>query len=241
MANLSTILFFGSFKEYSQIVLREICSKYAVIGVVTTPPAPAGRHLQLTPTPVQLYAESQHLPVFTSLENLPSVDFIICAGYGKLIPEPILKLAKIQAINMHPSLMPKYPGRCPAEWAILKGETETGVSLLAMTNKFDQGAILAQEKIPISDTDTRLTLYAKLYQLGAEMIIKFINNPVTPITKLTANIPQFYARQIIKQDGFVEYSQINSSETKLKMRAFAGWPGVWTIDPSGNRIILKNS
>ena len=160
-----SIVFFGSFGNYSVIVLDKLLrsSIYHLASVITTPPAPKGRHLKLTKTEVQIYAETHNIPIFAppSLDSLPAIskpDFIVVAGYGKLLSPAWLEFPKVMAVNMHPSLLPAYPGRCPAEWAILRGETETGVTLIQMTEKFDAGPILAQEKLPISRDDTRLTL-----------------------------------------------------------------------------------
>jgi methionyl-tRNA formyltransferase len=258
-----SVIFFGSFGKYSVIVLDKLLTSgiYHLASVITTPPAPKGRHLKLAKTEVQLYAESHNIPVFTpsDLQVHPSEalmipkgeggpDFIVVAGYGKLLPPAWLNLPKIMPVNLHPSLLPAYPGRCPAEWAILRGEKETGVTLIQMTEKFDAGPILAQEKLSISPDDTRLTLYDKLFSLGADLLINTLpqiaSHPQTLNSQLST-INSFYARQITREDGFIpweEYqSQITNHKSQLftKYRAFAGWPGVWTLDPNGNRIIFR--
>jgi len=251
-----SVVFFSSFGKYSVIVLDKLLrsSIYHLASVITTPPAPKGRHLKLTKTEVQIYAETHNIPIFAppSLDSLPAIskpDFIVVAGYGKLLSPAWLEFPKVMAVNMHPSLLPAYPGRCPAEWAILRGETETGVTLIQMTEKFDAGPILAQEKLPISRDDTRLTLYDKLFTLGADLLVKTLPNlSPNPSPESGEGKPRgevFYARQITRQDGFVtwdEYQlQKNDPKSQLftKYRAFAGWPGVWTLDPQGNRVIFR--
>lgn len=245
------LIFFGSFQSYSVQVLDQLAKNFTITAVVTTPPAPAGRHLTLTPTEVALYAKKHKLPLYElqSLDIIPSIDhpdFLVVAGYGKLIPTTWLDLPKIMAINLHQSLLPKYRGRCPAEWAILRGETETGITLIQMTPDFDRGPILAQATLPIDPADTRETLYKKLYALGTNLLVESL--PQIASGQITAR-PQasdryFYARQITREDGFIPWdeftSQLSPSNPQLarKLRALAGWPGVWTTDPSGKRLKL---
>jgi len=263
------IIFFGSFGNCSVSILDSLlkAKSFKLQAVITTPPAPKGRHLHITPNEVQVYSEKHNIPCYP-LEKLEPVlqletDFIIVSGYGKLIPKPWLDLPKIMAVNMHPSLLPQYPGRCPAEWAILNGETETGVTLIQMTEKFDAGPILVQEKIAIQPDDTRLTLYTKLFDLGAKMLIdtlpQLASGSIHPSSKSIVNRPSsiIYAKQITRQDGFLPWNEFfqvisniqNSIPNKLniehwtldierKLKAFAGWPGVWTINPDGKRIKL---
>lgn len=250
MTKLS-LIFFGSFSSFSVQILDALLATndYRLIAVITTPPSPKGRHLTLTKNETQIYAEKHNIPLL-SLDDLPlfKPDFLVVAGFGKLIPQNWLDLPKIMAINMHPSLLPNYPGRCPAEWAILNGETQTGVTLIKMTEKFDAGPILTQEKITISPNDTRLTLYKKLYDLGAKMLIdtlpKIAAGKIQTKDQRPMTNDDFYARQIVRQDGFIPYddfySQLKTNDQRLmtKFRAFYNWPGTWTTNPSGKRLKL---
>lgn len=252
------VIFFGSFGDFSVSVLDRLHQdkNYEMSAVVTTAPAPKGRHLHLSKNETQDYSEKHNIRCYPlkTLSQIPSElvqnrpDFIVVAGYGQLIPKSWLDLPKIMSINMHPSLLPDYPGRCPAEWAILNGESETGVTIIQMNEKFDTGPILAQEKIPIDPDDTRLTLYTKLFDLGARMLIKQLPKIAqgdirhkSQITNLKSN---FYARQITRQDGFIPWDEFNNqitnhkSQISTKHRAFAGWPGVWTTNSEGKRIKL---
>ena len=253
---MQSLVFFGSFQAYSVQVLDKLRQNFTIVGVVTTPPAPKGRHLTLAPTEVAIYAKNHKLPLFElpSLEGNPSEilrlrlppDFLVVAGYGKLIPASWLDLPKVMAINLHQSLLPKYRGRCPAEWAILRGETETGVTLIRMTPEFDRGPLLAQASLPIAPDDTRETLYTKLYDLGADLLVKSLpqiaSGHIVPHPQPAGKY--FYARQITREDGFIPWadftSQLSSasSQLALKLRALAGWPGVWTTNPSGQRLKL---
>ncbi len=235
-----SVIFFGSFGQYSADFLREICSKYAVKAVVTASPKPAGRHLKITPTLVEDFARSQNIPIFYDFKNLPACDFILVAGYGKLITESAINLPKILAINFHPSLLPNYSGSTPVEYALLNGETETGITFIKIAKQFDTGDIIYQEKVPILESDNRLTLYKKLFDLGAQKSLDLLSQDhfdLTPQNKTC--LPAGRSKKLTRQDGFIEYSQINSPEAKIKQKAFTGFPGTWTIDPSGNRLKLS--
>lgn len=245
------VIFFGSFQHYSVQVLEKLAEHHEISAVVTTPPKPSGRHLKATPTHVHRYAEEKGIPVF-ALETLVSVpkelprpDFLIVAGYGKLIPPIWLEFPRVMPINLHPSLLPYYRGAFPAEWAILRGETTTGVTLVKISPEFDKGDILSQKKVPILPNDTRETLYLKLYDRGASLLLD-----VLPRVAKGEIVPRpqpqgayFYARKITREDGFVpwqEFCQLlhaNPESLMTRLRAFAGWPGVWTTVPtsSGNK------
>lgn len=243
------ILFFGSFQHYSVSVLQKLHENFDVIGVITTPPMPAGRKMELKPTEVDTYAKNHNLPLSYLISNAyPLVpDFIVVAGFGKLIPAHMLQVPKIMAINMHPSLLPNYPGRFPAEWAILNEESETGISLIKMNEKFDAGELLVQEKLAILDTDTKETLYTKLFDLGSAALVSSLPEIASgqikpyPQPKLKT---VFNARQITREDGFLNYKdftyQLRIGDLALirKWRALYPWPGVWTLDKNNTRIKL---
>lgn len=181
-----SVIFFGSFLDHSAHVLRMLYESelLEIIGVVTTPPKPAGRKKELKPTHVHQYAQDNNLPVFTpeklnheSLDHLLSAishkPTLVCvAGYGKLLPQEWLNFPTVAPINIHFSLLPKYRGAMPGEWAMFLGESETGVSLIEMSSKLDAGNIIAQAKHQIRDEDTRESLYKELYDLGADLFLQ---------------------------------------------------------------------
>lgn len=250
-----TLIFFGSFQSYSVLVLEKLITSFTVSAVVTTLSKPAGRGLKLKPTAVEQFARDKGLVVFPlkSLTTIPNEltkpDFIVVAGYGQLIPANWLLFPKIMAVNLHPSLLPEYRGAFPAEWALLRAEKETGVTLVKMSAEFDKGEILAQQKIKIEGNDTRETLYHKLYDLGAKLLVeclpKIAKGEVCPTPQPTGEADSyFYARKITRADGFIPWSEFialmksNSPRLETKLRAFSGWPGVWTITQTGKRIKL---
>ena len=248
-----SIVFFGSFQNYSVFVLDKLHHHpdFQVVGVVTTPPKVGNRNI-LTKTLVHQYGESHHLPVFPldSLDTIPITqkpDFLVVAGYGKKITPNWLQFPKYLPVNFHPSLLPEYAGRFPAEWAILRGETITGVTLIKISENFnDNGDILSQIEEPISTTDTKETLYKRLYENGTDLIIntlpKIISQQIIPLPQYSTG---FYARQITKDDGFVSPSDLldtNYAPTlDKKTRALLPWPGVWTnvCSKDGQNLIMK--
>lgn len=243
------IIFFGSFLEYSVEVLKglldgdgddaaasEAGSSHGepinVIAVVTTPPKPAGRKQELQYTHVHEYAKSQNIPVFApekltqnslaELARFGECDYFVTAGYGKLLPVSWLEYPRLAALNVHFSLLPKYRGANPGEWAILSGETETGISVIEMSAQFDTGAVVAQAEIPITEQDTRETVYQQLYTLGGETTQEVLQTDFVwrtqetlsesaskskltfsypPVDQTTSPTP--YARRLTKDDSWI--------------------------------------
>jgi methionyl-tRNA formyltransferase len=237
------VIFFGSFLEYSVEVLKGLLQDSArepinVIAVVTTPPMPAGRKQELQFTHVHEYAKSQSIPVFTpakltqealtELASFGECDYFVTAGYGKLLPVSWLEYPKLAALNVHFSLLPKYRGANPGEWAIVSGENETGISVIEMSAQFDTGAVIAQAGIPITDQDTRETIYQQLYALGGETIQAVLqtdylwrtqkiekNNDepkltfsYPPVAQTTSPTP--YARRLTKEDSWISPKVLNA-------------------------------
>lgn len=169
-------------------------------------------------------------------------DLILCADFGQKIPENVLKSAKILAINIHPSLLPKYRGASPIPYAILMGEKETGVTIMRMTNMIDQGPILAQITTNISPQDTRLTLENRLSTLAVKLLFETL--PLLQKKELK-EIKQdeklaTLTRKIQKTDGEIDW-QKKPEQIERQIRAFYPWPGSYTILPSGKRLIILQS
>lgn len=217
------IVFFGSFLHYSALILDALrqAPSVTIKAVVTTPPQPAGRKQALKKTEVQELAEVYGLPVYapekldeTSLDELDALleadDHVVfvTAGYGKLLPNSWLAHPQLGALNLHFSLLPAYRGANPAEWALLRGETKTGVTLIEMSPEFDTGKIVSQAEVPIEDTDTRETVYEKLYTLGGqvlpEMLEKYVTGSLTPVDQPTTS-PTPYAKRLTRDDGFIAW------------------------------------
>ena len=192
---------------------------FEVVAVVTQPDRPKGRALQLTPSPVKETALQFRLPVLQParardaafLEELRPFqpDFIIVAAYGQILPSTILNLPARGCLNVHTSLLPKYRGAAPIQWAILNDEPETGVTIMKMDAGLDTGDILTQASTAIAPADTAATLHDRLAGMGAELLLTTLAQCAAGT--LTAR-PQIeadasYARKITKEDGRLDWSQ----------------------------------
>lgn len=241
------IIFFGSFQTYSVQVLKVLSQHFHVTAVGTTPPKPQGRHLTVSPTPVEAFARNHDMQVFAlnQLETIPSgmpqPDFFVVAGYGKRIPASWLTFPNIMAVNVHPSLLPDYRGVFPAEWVILRGEKETGVTILRMSPEFDTGDIIAQTSLPITPDDTRETLYTKLYDLGGKLLVDYLPKIARGTVTLTRQPAGkfFYARRLTREDGYEPWETLTdpkeAKRLNRKFRALYPWPGLWTTH-KGKRL-----
>ncbi|MFA6602356.1 MAG: formyltransferase family protein [Candidatus Shapirobacteria bacterium] len=208
------LIFFGSFGQYSQLTLEKLLThpEINVVTVVTSPPRPGNRG-QITKNPVEVFAQSQSIPVLTpstlkdNLPPLPPADFILVAGYGLLIPASWLSHPRYLALNAHPSLLPLYPGRFPVEWALLTGQKEVGLSIISMNSGFDSGALVYQKSLEVSPSDTRHTLYLELYAqtglIAPDLFTQLSNSLLTPWSQ--PNLPTFYARGLTRDDGFIPF------------------------------------
>lgn len=210
-----------------------------VIGVVTQPDQPAGRGMALHAPPVKVLAEAHHVPVYQPAKlRAPGVleqlhewqpDLIVVAAYGKILPTSILALPAWGCINVHASLLPKYRGAAPIQWAILRGERETGVTIMRISERMDAGDILLQKTIPIAETDTGGTLHDKLAALGAEalrealMLLKHGQLVPRPQNEAEAT----YAPLLKKEDGRIDWSQ-DAHTLERRIRAFNPWPSAYT-------------
>ena len=177
------IIFIGS-GELACPMLKALLDNHAdsVVAVVTQPDRPSGRRLHLTPCPVKAFVAGRGLNVMAA-ENASapdvvdklarlSPDLMIVVDFGQFLKKNLLALPPKGAINVHPSLLPKYRGAAPIQWAIANGDTETGVSVLYVTGKMDAGDLILQDPVAIHDDDTSLTLEPKLAEVGARLLTK---------------------------------------------------------------------
>ena len=158
---------------------------HTVCGVFCQPDKPVGRHQnKLQAPPVKQAALEHGIPVFqptklrdgTALAQLKELDpeLIVVAAYGRILPDDILNLPPMGCINVHSSLLPKYRGAAPINWAVINGETETGVTIMYMATELDAGDIIAQASTPIDPDETVETLHDRLAQMGGELLVKTV-------------------------------------------------------------------
>jgi len=175
------ILFMGT-PEFAIPALTGLVKHgYPVIGVVTQPDRPRGRGRATAPSPVKILADDLGLTVFqpdkvrhpSFLETFRDLasDLVIVAAFGQLLPREIIHTPRLGCINIHPSLLPKYRGAAPINWALIRGEEKTGVSIMRMDEGVDSGAILLQEETPIGPSETYGMLHDRLAKMGAELLL----------------------------------------------------------------------
>ena len=179
------ILFMGT-PPFAVASLKALCEAgHDVCGAFSQPDRPVGRHHnQFQPTPVKEYAQSQGVPVYqpeklrdgTALALIQELapDLIVVAAYGRILPDEILAVPPMGCINVHSSLLPKYRGAAPINWAILNGDAETGVTIMHMAHDLDAGDIILQERTPIDPNETAAQLYDRLAILGGELVVKAV-------------------------------------------------------------------
>ena len=232
------IIFFGT-PEFGAIILEKLIqTDLKPVLVVTAPDKPIGRKQLVTPPPVKVIAEKHNIPVLqperldqTINYQLKTInpDLIVLAAYGQIIPKEILELPKFGALNVHPSLLPKYRGASPIQAAILNGDTETGATIMLMDEELDHGPIVAQRVLqtPI-DRMTYLELHNSLAELGGELLVETISRWVKG--EMTAH-PQDHSKatetqRIKKEDGRIDWSK-PALYIERKVRALNPWPGTY--------------
>lgn len=214
-------------------------SECQVVAVITAPDKPAGRGLQLTPSPVKQYAVSQGIPILQPeklknaafLEELRSynADLQVVVAF-RMLPEVVWNMPPKGTFNLHASLLPKYRGAAPINWAIINGETETGVTTFFLEHEIDTGKIIFQEKESIHYDDNVGTLYERLMNKGAELVVRTVkaveagNYPQTPQPhdeELKA------APKIFKETCEIQWNQPTESVRNF-IRGLAPYPAAWT-------------
>ena len=215
---------------------------FNVVAVVTQPDRPKGRDLKLQPSPVKVLGLSAKLPVLQPerarseefLEELRVLqpDLIVVAAYGQILPQSILDLPRFGCLNVHTSLLPKYRGAAPIQWAILNGDTETGVTIMKMNAGLDTGDILTQATTPIRPEDNSETLHDRLARMGADLLVRTIPDYVAGKLPLQPQSAEgvSYAAKIKKQDGHIDWTQ-PARAIWNRVRGLAPWPGAFTYLP----------
>jgi methionyl-tRNA formyltransferase len=232
------IVFLGT-PEFGAVVLEELIKNdLNPVLIITAPDKPKGRKQILTPSPVKVLAEKNKIPVLQpeKIENVElgirnlKPDLIAVAAYGQIIPKEILDIPKKGSLNVHPSLLPRYRGASPIQTAILKGEKETGVTIILMDEKMDHGPILNQRKIRIDDSDTSQSLEKKLADSGGKLLVLTISNWLRGRIKLiTQNETEAtFTKVLTREDGRINWKK-TARELEREIRAYYPWPGSYAF------------
>ena len=218
---------------------------FCVRAVVTQPDKPKGRDLKVQPGPVKKIALAHNLPVlqpprareetFVSQLRELAPDLIVVVAYGQILPQAILDIPRFGCLNVHTSLLPKYRGAAPIQWAIFNGDAETGVSIMKMEAGLDTGDIVSEARTPIACTDNAQTLHDRLAKLGADLLVRTLPDYIAGRvpTRPQPGEGASYARKISKEDGRIEWSR-PAREIWNQIRAFTPWPGAFTYYSSDN-------
>ena len=219
-------------------LLRE--SGFHVHLVVTQPDRPKGRGLELVPSPVKLCALRLGISItqpdkiknneeFRAQLSALKPDAIIVVGYGRIIPQWTLDLPPLGNINLHASLLPKYRGAAPIQWAIARGETLTGVTTMRIDAGLDTGDILLQREMAIAPDDSAETLAPKLADVGAELMVETLSKLQSGalVPRKQDDAEATLAPILKKEDGLIDFS-CAAAGILNRMRGFQPWPGAYT-------------
>lgn len=214
---------------------------HEIVGVVSQPDKPKGRGKALMPTPVKEEALRLGLPVYQPrrvreeafVETLRSLhpDVIVVAAFGQIIPESILTLAPFGCINVHASLLPKYRGAAPIQWAVIDGEKESGVTIMQMDAGLDTGDMIAKVTVPLAPEETGGSLFDKLSQAGARLLVETLpslENHTVVFEKQPQESPTAYAGMIRKKMGNLDW-HLPAVQLERLIRGLNPWPSAYTF------------
>ncbi|MDD4179006.1 MAG: methionyl-tRNA formyltransferase [Candidatus Margulisbacteria bacterium] len=246
------IIFFGTPEPATIVLEKLIKGKHEIVCVVTQPDRPKGRGQKLAFSPVKELALKHTIPVeqpegvrgnkvFQSLLASLKADIAVVVAYGKILPREILETPKHGFINLHASLLPKYRGAAPVQWAILKGEKESGITIFKIVEQLDAGPIIAQKKVRIFEDDTAETLLKNIMTEGAKLLpavlkevaagkIQYLKQDEAEVT---------YAPQLTKESGEIDWKK-SAREIHDRIRGLIPWPAAHTFC-RGKRLKITKS
>ena len=225
-------------------------SEFSVVGVVTQPDRPRGRGQALSYSPVKELAQSHRLPILQPdkmkqpdfLKTLAdwNPDVIVVTAFGRILPKVILELPPHGCLNVHGSLLPRYRGAAPIQWAIINGESETGITTMLMDEGMDTGAILLQEPVPIGSQETAGELSVRLAHIGGRLLIdtlrRWIAQKIKPIVQDSSKAT--LAPLLKKEDGNIFWDS-NAIDIANRIRGLSPWPGAFTFCQQDRLTIWK--
>ncbi|WP_187385769.1 methionyl-tRNA formyltransferase [Gorillibacterium timonense] len=234
------ILFMGT-PDFAVPSLRVLLEEgYEIVGVVTQPDRPKGRKRVLTPTPVKVEALEHGIPVLQPerLRRPEAVakvaalapDLIVTAAYGQILPKAVLELPRLGCINVHGSLLPKYRGGAPIQYAVMNGDAESGVTIMYMAEGIDTGDMISKVVVPITDEDTAGTLFDKLSVEGAELLRRTLPELIAgKITAVPQNVAEAtHSPTIKREDEQLDWSR-PANVLFNQIRGLNPWPVAYTL------------
>ncbi len=232
------IVFMGT-PEFAVESLRACLDVGDVVGVVTQPDKPKGRGQALAMSPVKALALERGLPVMqpARIRNTPFAeelralgpDVCVVTAYGKILPKDVLEVAPLGCVNVHASLLPRFRGAAPIQWAIASGDAQTGVCLMKMDEGMDTGPVLACRRVPIRADETSASLHDALARVGGELLReelpRYVAGTLAPVPQPSEGVVM--APMIDKEQGRLDFRR-SAADLERRMRAFTPWPGTFT-------------
>ena len=217
-----------------------IAAGYEIAAVFTQPDKPRGRSGKLAPSPVKEAALEADIPVYQPVkirtpDNVQIIeelapDVIVVAAFGQIIPKAILDIPRYGCINVHASLLPKYRGAAPIQWAVINGDPTSGVTIMQMGEGLDTGDILYVKELPIEQNETGGSLFDKLSELGAQALVEGLQllaeGRITPV-KQPEESPTPYARMLRKEMGLINWEE-SAEKIERLVRGLNPWPSAYT-------------
>lgn len=215
-------------------------SEYQIVGIVTQPDRPKGRGQALSSPPVKIVAQRTGIPLLQPLKiKAPDFlaalaswkpDLIAVTAFGRILHAGILSLPPMGCVNVHGSLLPKYRGAAPVQWAVMNGETETGITTMLMDEGMDTGPMLLQERIPILPEDTAGTLAPRLAELGGRLLVETVAQlKAGTLTACQQDHAQATMAPLLKkEDGLIDW-RLDAQSLNNRIRGLAPWPGAYTF------------
>ena len=226
--------------DFAENILKDLSKEHDIVLCVTQPDKESGRGKDIHYSPVKNWAIEHDVPVFQpekirsqeAIDHLSNIDadVIVVAAFGQILPKEILFMKRFGSVNVHASLLPKYRGASPIQWAIMNGDEFTGITTMKMGEGLDDGDILLQEKIRIEDNETGGSLFEKLSLLGGTLI----NETLSGLEKGTVKPrPQEHNKAtkvglIKKEMGHIDFKK-SALDIERMIRAFNPWPSAWAI------------
>jgi methionyl-tRNA formyltransferase len=249
--NAFRVVFMGT-PSFAVPSLRALARTEEVTLVATNPDRPSGRGLALSASPVKEAALSLGLPVFQperarrpeAVERFAaeSPDLIVVAAYGHILPQSILDIPRHGCINVHASILPRYRGAAPINWAVARGETVTGVTIMQMDAGMDTGDVLHVRELPIGDDDTAESIYPRLADLGAEALVEALGMLRAGTLR---RVPQDASRAttapiLKKEHGRIDWSR-PAEEVRNLCRGMTPWPSAYTVHGGKTLKVLASA
>lgn len=241
------IIFMGT-PQFSVPILEGLLENdaYQILGVVTQPDRLVGRKKILTPTPIKEAALKHQLKIWQpeklsgseEMEEIMALepDLLITAAFGQFLPEKLLHSAKIRALNVHASLLPKYRGGAPIHYAVMNGEKTTGVTIMEMIKKMDAGGIFSQKEIPITEKDTTGMMFEKLSILGRDLLLETLPSIIAGQVPTPQNEEEAtFSPNIKKEEEKIDFTK-SAQEVRQKIYGLNPFPGAYGLLEGKERI-----